>query len=339
MNLLEPWVLARIAAAVVTASLFAYGAVVSARVLRHAHVETATEGQLLLERHFELAGNLVRLGAIGQLFSLVLSVLAADRLSGAIQGAMCGYGVVHQNRWGWMSLGSTVVVSMVAGVLLQLLALDRRVRGLDLMRPLAWLCIGIAPMALFDTVLSSAWLGSLDFSVVASCCSTTLGEGRREGAVFWQGPRVLMTWGAVLGGVLAIGTALWAFRSPARRLITFAGVTALAVLPFAAGAVILEVAPHVYEAPEHLCPFCLFKAEAFFIGYPLLGAVFLAGVWGLGAAVAAWLANGEHARAAFPAFARSRMIREALAWTVALFIGALPIGLYALSSPGASLFR
>ncbi|HMI86206.1 MAG TPA: hypothetical protein VK550_19060 [Polyangiaceae bacterium] len=339
MNWLEPWVLVRIVAAMVTASLFAYGAVVSARVLRHSRLEAATEGQLLLERHFELAGNLVRFGAVAQLFALTLSVLAADRLSGAIQGAMCGYGVVHQNRWGWLSLGTTVLVSLGAGVLLQLLALDRGVRGLDLMRPLAWLCIGIAPFALLDTILSSAWLGSLDFSVVASCCSTTLGEGRREGAVFWQGPRLLATWGAVIGGALAIATALWAFRSPARSIVTLAGATALGAVPFAVGAVILEVAPHVYEVPEHLCPFCLFKADAYFIGYPLFGALFLAAVWGVGGAVAAILAGGEHSRHAFPSFARSRMIREASAWAVALTIGALPVLVYAVSSPGASLFR
>lgn len=339
MNLLEPWVLTRIVTAVVTASLFAYAAVVGARVLRHAHVEAATEGQLLLERHFELAGNLVRFGAVAQLFSLVLSVLAADRLSGAIQGAMCGYGVVHQNRWGWISLCVTVVVSLAAGVLLQLLALDRRVRGLDLMRPLALFCIVIAPAALLDTILSSAWLGSLDFSVVASCCSTTLGEGRRDSAVFWKGPRILATWGAVIGAVLAIGTALLAFRAPARGLVALAGATALAVVPFAVGAVILEVAPYVYEVPEHLCPFCLFKADAYFIGYPLFGAVFLAGIWGLGGAAAAMLAKDEHTRAAFPEFAQSRMVLQASAWVVALLIGAVPVGLYALSSPGASLFR
>jgi hypothetical protein len=338
MNLLEPWVLARIVTAMVTASLFAYGAVVSARVLRHAHVAAATEGQLSLERHFELAGNLVRFGAVAQLFSLILALLAADRLSGAIQGAMCGYGVVHQNRWGWASLGTTVAVSLAAGVLLQLLALDRRVRGLDLMRPLAWTCIAVAPVALLDTILASAWLGSLDFSVLASCCSTTLGE-RHESAVFWQGPRILATWGALIGSGLAIATALLAFRKPARSLVTLAGLTALVVVPIAVGAVILEVAPHVYEVPVHLCPFCLFKSDAYFIGYPLFGAVFLAGIWGLGGAAAALLSNGEHTRLAFPAFARSRMIRQASAWAVALIIGALPVGLYAVSSPGASLFR
>ena len=62
--------------------------------------EARREGQLSLERHFELAGNLVRFGAIAQLFALLLSVIAADRLSGAIQGAMCGYGVVQPESLG-----------------------------------------------------------------------------------------------------------------------------------------------------------------------------------------------------------------------------------------------
>jgi hypothetical protein len=339
MTPLEPWVLARILTAIVTASLFGYGAVIGVRVLRYAHVQAATEGQLLLERHFELAGNLVRLGAIGQLLSLLLSVLAADRLSGAIQGAMCGYGVVSQNRWGFISLGMTAAISLAAGVLLQLLALDRRVRGLDLMRPLALLCIAVAPLAWLDTVFASAWLGSLDFSVVASCCSTTLGQGRSQGTIFWQGPRILVSWGAVLGVGSTIATSILAFRRPARALVTMAGAAALVVLPLAMGAVILEVAPHVYEAPDHRCPFCLFKSDAYFIGYPLFGAVFLAATWGVGAAAAALLSKGESARAAFPAFAQSRMARQAWAWAVALAIGTVPVGFYAVSSPGASLFR
>ena len=52
------------------------------------------------------------------------------------------------------------------------------------------------------------------------------------------------------------------------------GALALVVAPLALAAVTLEVAPHVYEVPQHLCPFCLFKADAYFIGYPLFGAIF-----------------------------------------------------------------
>jgi hypothetical protein len=339
MTMLEPWVMIRLIAGAVTTLLFGYGAIVAARILTYAHLEAATEGRLLLERQSELAATLVRVGAIVQLFSLVLSVVAADRLSGSIRGAMCGYGVVQQNRWGWPSLGATLVVSLGAGILLQLLALDRRVRGLDLMRPLAALCLALAPIAAIDWGLAVAWLTKLDLSVVASCCSTTLDAARREGTSFWQGPRLLSTWGSAVGIPIAIGASLFALRRPVRAVVGLAGATTLAVVPLTVGAVVLEIAPHVYEVPEHLCPFCLFKADAYFIGYPLFGAIFLAVTWGLGAAVAAVVSTGTHARMAFPAFARSRMARQAAAWAVALVVGAAPVILYNMASPGASLFR
>jgi len=138
---------------------------------------------------------------------------------------------------------------------------------------------------------------------------------------------------------LAIGVALFALRRPRRAIVALSGALALAVGPLALGAVTLEVAPHVYEVPQHLCPFCLFKADAYFIGYPLFGAIFLAVVWGLGAAAGALASSGVLAREAFPSFARSRMTRQALAWSFALVLGALPVVTYAVASPGASLFR
>ncbi len=339
MTLLEPWVMIRLITGAVATLLFAYAAMVGARVLRYAHVETATEGRLVLERHFELAATLVRVGAGLQVFSTLLTIVAADRLSGSLRGAMCGYGVVSQNRWGWWSLAVGLAASVAAAAVLQVLSLDRRVRGLDLMRSISVAFVTLSPMVALDWGLSMAWLTKLDLSVVASCCSTTLDSARREGALFWQGPRVAATWGAVLGIPLAIGAALLARRRPGRGLVELSGLATLVILPVAIVAVVLEVAPHVYQVPEHLCPFCLFKADAYFIGYPLFGAIFFAATWGLGAALAAGLSTGTHAREAFPAFARSCMTRQASAWAVALVLGGTPVLLHAVTSPGASLFR
>jgi hypothetical protein len=358
VTLLEPWVIIRLVAGAVATLLFAYGAAASVRLLRYAHLDAATEGRLALERQAELASTLVKVGAATQLLAFVLSVLAADRLSGAIRGAMCGYGVVDQNRWGWISVGSTAVTSTAAGVLLQLFALDRRVRGLDLMRPLAVACLAMAPLVALDWGIAGAWLTRLDLTVVSSCCSTTLDEAAREGVAYWHGPRAIAVGGTLAGVAVLVCIALAAWRRERRptmeqrpeddgrrqeqstRLIAVvAGAMALLTAPLAFGAVTLEVAPHVYEVPQHLCPFCLFKADARFIGYPLFGAIFLALMWGLGAAVGAMVCSGEHARQAFPEFAHSRLTRQALAWGFAVVLGALPVAAYALSSPGASLFR
>jgi hypothetical protein len=339
VTLLEPWVLFRVLAGAVATLLFTHAALVGARVLKFAHVESATEGRLALERNFELAATLLRIGAGLQIFSVLVSVVAADRLSGSLRGAMCGYGVFAQNRWGWPAIGVGILASLSAGVVLQILSLDRRVRGLDLMRSLSVAAIALAPLVALDFGLSLAWLTRLDLTITASCCSTTLDAARRDASPFWQGPRLVAAWGALAGVPAAVAAALFARRRPGRAVVGLSGLAALALLPIALGAVVLEVAPYVYDLPDHLCPFCLLKSEAWFIGYPLFGAIFLAATWGLGAAAAAALSTGTHAREAFPSFARSRLARQAFAWTIALGIGAVPILVHTLTSPGASLFR
>ena len=162
MSLIEPVILLRLLTGGLSATLFVFAALVGVRILRHGHLREATEGQLALERQAELAATLVRIAATIQVLGFVMSALAADRLSGALPGAMCGYGVVQANAWGWPSLGATLIGSLAAGVLLQLLALDHQVRGLDLMRPLAIACIVGAPLAVGDFALTTAWLTRLE---------------------------------------------------------------------------------------------------------------------------------------------------------------------------------
>lgn len=339
MNLLQPLILFRLLASVVATGLFGLAALSSLRILRHFHIMDASEGQLALERQAELAGTLARVGAVVQVGALLMSVLSADWLATSIRGAMCGYGVVNASAWGWASLGVTVATSIAAGTLLQLFALDNRVRGTDLLRPLAWGSLLVAPLAAMDLALSAAWLLRLDLSVVASCCSVGLDAAADQVTGYGGGPRVLFVACSVIGVPLVIGLAARAAKRPSRVRVALAGAATLLLVPAALGAVVLEVAPHVYEVPGHLCPFCLFRGDAHFIGYPLFGTLFYAAVTGFGSALAAIPASSPSVRAAFVPFAKSRMRRQAFAWGAAFFIGSAPVLLYAFASGGASLFR
>ena len=107
MNLLEPWVLLRLAAGLAACLLFARGALTAQKVLRHFDVRRATEGQLALEKQIELGATFVRIGAVVQVLSLAVSVLGADRMSRGVRGAMCAYGVFGANEWGFRSLAVT----------------------------------------------------------------------------------------------------------------------------------------------------------------------------------------------------------------------------------------
>jgi hypothetical protein len=335
VNLLEPWVLLRLVAGLVACVLFVRGALTARKVLRHFDLQRATEGQLALERQLELAATFARVAAVVQMSSFALTVLAADRLSKGVRGAMCAYGVFSANEWGFRSLVATGLVALVAGVLTQLHAFDARVRALELARPLSLATVAMAPLAIIDLICASKFLLGLDLTVVASCCSVQLDPVTATGEGFASGPRLLFTALAVGGSVLSIGVALFAARSPSRKRVIAAGLVTLITLPAALGASVLEVAPHAFETPHHVCPFCLLKSDVLALGYPLYGALFLGSIWALGAATSALLARGSAAQAALGSFAQRRLRLGAIAWAAALAIGVLPVAGVALGGGGA----
>lgn len=337
-NLLEPWVLLRLAAGLVAFALFARAAITAQRVLRHFDVRRATEGQLALEKRIELAATFARVAAVVQVATLALSALTADRLSRGVRGAMCAYGVFSAHEWGFRALAVTGGVALAAGIVTQLYAFDARVRTLDLARPLAIATCVMAPLAAIDLFTTGKFLLGLDLSVVASCCSVQLDPVAATGETYATGPRVLFTAIAFGGTVLSIAAALLAARRPSRAAILGAGLLSVLTLPAALAASVLEVAPHAFEVPSHVCPFCLLRSDVFAIGYPLYGALFLATSWAGGAAVSAGLARGSAASAALGEFAARRLRFGAIAWGLALVLGAFPVVRFAIVGGGASLF-
>ncbi len=339
MNMLEPWVALRLVAGLVSATLLLRASYTGFRVLRHFRLARATEGQLLLERRLDLAGTFVRVGAFVQIACVAFTALAADRLSVGIRGAMCGYGVFQASPWGFPALVMDVVLALLAGLAVQLFAFDARMRTFELARPLALCMMALAPLALADFALSARFLLDLDLTVVASCCSVsldTLGSGAADAHA--AGPRAPATLVAIaaIGASVAVG--LLAARRPTRARAILAGALSLAALPFAVAAAMLEVAPHAFEVPQHVCPFCLLKPEVLGLGYPLFGAMFVAATWAGGAALSGLMVRTGPAREAFAPFAKERLRAAAVAWVAVLVVGAAPVLRYALVSNFTPLF-
>lgn len=337
-NLLEPWVLLRLVAGLVASSLFVRSALTAQRVLRHFDVRHRTEGQLALEKQLELAATFSRVAAVTQVVALALSVLAADRLSRGVRGAMCAYGVFSADPWGFRSLAATGFVAIAAAIVSQVHAFDARVRTLDLARPLAIITCMMAPLSLIDLAAASKFLLGLDLSVVASCCSVQLDPVAATGETHASGPRVFVTALAIAGTLLSIVIALVVSRRPVRGRILAAGIVSALTMPPALAASVLEVAPHAFEVPTHVCPFCLLKSDVLGLGYLLYGALFLAIAWAGGAAVSALLSRSSATRDALTGFAAHRLRLGAAAWGCALALGALPVIRFAVIAHGASLF-
>jgi hypothetical protein len=226
-------------------------------------------------------------------------------------------------------------------VISELHALDSRVRSLDLVRPLAVAAMLLACLSAVDFGLALAFALDLDLSVVASCCSVQLdsvASGAAGPASLGAGARHVALVGALVGVAASVILSYRAVRAPTRSRVLMAAFASLAAVPFALAAAVLEVAPHAFEVPQHVCPFCLLRPAAYLVGYPLFGSVFVALTASAGAGLGEVLARTGPARHAVEEFARHELRRGALAWVAAVALGALPIIRYAIVSGGASLF-
>ena len=334
-NLFRPWLLARVLAGLSGALLCAYALFVGMQVLRRWRLRASSEGQLALERRAELVATLVQAGLVASAMGLVLTVLGAERTARSIRGAMCAYGVLDATPFGFASLATSALTTFACGLWLVLHRLDLRLETPALTRRKFAALFVLAPLLIFDVVLFVWHALQLDLGVVATCCSASLDHG------------TLVTWGAGGSGSagwfyagigLAGGASLALFAMGRRpgKLGLVAGVLSVAAFAAMLPAVLLFVAPHAYETPTHLCPFCLLQADVGLIGWPLFGALFTGLVLGAGSGMVelSRRVGGEQVSAM-----QRRLGRwGAAAWLLCALCAAAPVVRFAWLSGGASLF-
>lgn len=337
-NLLRPWILARLLSGAAVAILCAFALVVAWRVLSRWRVGATSEGQLALERRAELVAAIVQVALMVAVVDLGLTVLSADRLTHSIRGAMCAYGVFDASRWGFVALGTSALAAAACALWVVLHRLDLKLERPVLTQRKFLALFALAPIVWIDLAATTAWALDLDMQVVASCCSVGLDDalGATSGAA--GGPRALSAWSALGASSVAALSSVLAWRRPSRAASALTAVASVVALVLAIPAILWFVAPHAYETPHHLCPFCLLHADVGGIGWPLFGALFGAAICGLaiGLVEAHRRASGEPA--AIGAMEKKLGGWAALLWVTTMALGAAPVVRYALVTGGASLF-
>lgn len=335
-NLLEPWIALRLLLALATVAILAIASWPAWTALRRFDVQRASEGQLLLERRFELAVAAGKVGALAMVAGAFVTVISAGRIYPQIRGAMCPYGLFASAPDGFWALAVDCLAAIAAGVLLQVHRVDSELPRLDLLRPLAvgTILLGVVGFAslVYNTLF---WLG-LDRTVVASCCSLELDEARVQASVRQQGAPWLLALFALLALLLALALALFAARRPSRRRLLASGLASVAALPLAILAVAAVVAPHVFETPTHRCPFCLLRADAGYLGYLLFGAMWIGATRTLGMWASAFSLPRQNEL--ISKLAPRALRTSALGWGLVLVAALGPVLRYAALYEGRDLF-
>lgn len=338
-NLLHPLLLLRMIAALVVAVLVLFGARVAWQVLVRWQITRASEGQLLLERRAELVATLVQAALVMTVAGLALTVLAADRLAPSIRGAMCAYGVFGSTSTGFLALATSAAAAAACSLWVVVHRLDLRLATPVLTRRKFVALLFVVPLVLADLVAQLRFVLDLDFTVVASCCSTALdGTVAAIERAAPAGARDLASGVALSAGVGAVLAALLTRRRPVAGAAYAAGALSLVAAAAAVPAVLWVVAPYAYESPHHLCPFCLLRADAAGIGWPLFAALFVGTLLGVALAVIETQKRAPGAAAEAAAMQRGVARWAAAAWVLALVLAAAPVIRYLVLSGGVSLF-
>jgi hypothetical protein len=337
-NLLRPFLLARFSAGLTAALVVLVGLAIGWKVLRYFQIGRTSEGQLALERRAELVATLVEVALAATVLGLMLSLVGADRMTSSIRGAMCAWGVLDASPWGFRSLGISILAALGCTLFIAVHRLDLRLHSPALTRTKFAALFAIAPLVFADFVAVTAYALDLDLRVTASCCSTGLDRAALMAEADGGGPRAIAVFMFVTSTLLAIVIASIGRKHPSKRMsFALASVSLIASLS-ALPAIVWWVAPHVYETPTHLCPFCLLHSDAFGIGWVLFPAWFSATALGLSSGLVGAL-EGPSGEPQTVRLMEAQLSRAtATAWIFVLLVSLAPVIRWTFVSGGASLF-
>jgi hypothetical protein len=338
-NLLDLWILARLAVTLSTVALVSVGSILALRLAWRWRTGESGERQLRVERQAELVATALQVGMLFSVGGVLLTVLAAERLTATIRGAMCAYGVLASTESGFTALAAGGLAAG-GGALWWLfhrydLALGRPV----LTRRKLFAAAGVGVLVAADAFWTVRFVLQLDFQVIASCCSVFL-DGDVAAFRAASLPLSAATSGGlgVAAGCLALIAALAAGKHPGPWtgvLVTLASLLG-GILGLAA--IVWVVAPHVYATPYHVCPFCLLNSTGLWLGWLLFPAVGVATTLGLGIGLVEMNRRVAGQEDVTDAFVRRMGRSAAIAWAFALLIAVGAVLGYVLRSGGVSVF-
>ena len=282
--LLNPAVIALIAASFLGSVFTLYACGVGLRVLFYWNLDSAEEKQLQLERKTYLISSILSHVMVIELGSLFLFIAVVNQLHTFFTGAMCAAGVLNVNHFGHLTLAARTTSFLCCGVWLVINHVDTLAWDYPLIRYKYSFLLGIGLLLVTETVLQARFLGGLDPQILTSCCGTIFGEESRSvasGIAHMPAPAAATNF--YLGMVLTLAAGAWFIRT--LRHDWLYGLLSLAVFPLSLAALISFFCLYIYELPTHHCPFCLLQGEYNYLGYFLYGSLLVGAISGCSIAV------------------------------------------------------
>ena len=286
--ILQPPVLALLAASCLSALLMLPACVFALQLLLQWDPASGSERQIKLEKTTYLVSTQVAFVAAVELVSLAAFAFNADRMSALFVGAMCAVGTLNASVYGFPTLFAKIAVFFVTFIWLILDRTDACGRDYPFIRHKYFGILLLGPLIILESGLQLAYFVDLKTATITSCCGKLFGDSGREAGADIAGMNPKLALGLLIVG-LSITIALAVFAPKSRLAARLLGLASPAAFVIAIAAVISVISVHVYEQPHHHCPFCLLKREYGYFGFMLYIPLFTATGTGMSAGLMAAL--------------------------------------------------
>lgn len=273
----HPAIISLLVSSAIICFLVVFAGAKGAAIIRQWDISSGSERQLQLERSTYLISTILGFTLFFQVISLFLYIFTTDYLHNLFVGAMCAAGTLNANHFGYPVLTLKIFTCLFAGVWLVFNHVDSKGYDYPLIKAKYLLLLALVPCVAVETALQFLYFGGLKAQVITSCCGSLFSAaGNSLTSDLAALPRVPMeiALAVTLAAAILFGV-LFRLTGKGGYLFAVAGTFAFVI---SVASLISFISLYVYELPTHHCPFCILHSEYTYIGYPLYGALLVAGI-------------------------------------------------------------
>ncbi|QWR76478.1 hypothetical protein [Candidatus Magnetomonas plexicatena] len=285
--ILHPGVLALLLASAIVSVMALFAAFVGLSISRHWDITSSSELQLTLEKKTYLVATIINTALIIEVLSLFLFVFTADDIHKLFVGAMCATGSLNAEPTGWYVLYAKILTFVVSSAWLFINHIDQRCENYPLVKFKYKLLLLIAPLILFDFILTLNYFSALKPQMVTTCCSSLFSaEEKTVASALAALPVKQMMYVFYISTCIMLVSLIISLRTKSAVFKYLLFAFSIPYLLISLASVISFISIYYYELPTHHCPFDLLQGQYNYVGYPLYAGLFGTVAFAMGTGIA-----------------------------------------------------
>ncbi len=244
---------------------FSISLFISIKIIFSWNFNSSTQEQYRLERLEYLSSLIIKISTLVLIAMLPYFAYLLDALHTIVPGAMCGAGVIGENRYGYPLLVLKVLAILLSSFWILLNREDLKAKNYPFIKKRYYLFFLIYLIFILSYIVELNYFGDISLQRVVSCCSTIFGASGNNSLPFNLDIKSLL----IIFYLLSLLNIYTIIQKDALALLFSSiifGIVAYYALTYFFGT-------YIYEIPTHICPFCMLQSEYHYIGYALWGSL------------------------------------------------------------------